>query len=128
MACIYAAESGEIVALYANDEEERRYGPPPAWAHRLRFDERTNAHILAGYGRDHNGHRLVGSELRHNGVLVTVNPDGEEEGDTGATLARTLRDYLEETRNPTGAQTVRAVRALCQVALSLMRQGRRVDG
>ncbi len=75
MATVRANNLGEIIQFLQTPEEETQYAvAPPETAYSFRFDETTNAGLIAQYNVNSNIFSMPGGTITVNGVAATINP------------------------------------------------------
>jgi hypothetical protein len=89
MAKLYGFE-GELVRFLKTFTEISLYGDPPNFDAMIEFDVDTNPSVVEGIDTDWNGHTLIGTTLRRDGQIVTINDPGDDY------LARKQADSAEE--------------------------------
>jgi len=84
------ALNGTLIRFLKTTEEIARFGDPAEFDAMLEFDGDTNPEIVYALDTDWNSHTLVGTTLRRNSAIVTVNEPGDDY------LARKQADSAEE--------------------------------
>jgi hypothetical protein len=127
MARIYADANGALLRLLKNADEEAQYGAPAGAVGTLDFDEATNAGVLDGIVADWDAHTLIGGVLSRAGVAVPIAAPGQQFAARQqlAAAKQTIQgnasglSAYRGLSSPTNAQTVAAVKALCEDVAAL---------
>lgn len=77
MAVVYTHPQRNDIGWRVSASHERDRPLPSSVTNLVRFDENTNATLLADLDRNYRAYTLVSGQLRKNNALVTINPPGQ---------------------------------------------------
>ena len=127
MATLRINPAGAVIAVLGNGTVESLNSTAPVGTTTFQFDETTNPSLAATISADMANHTVVGGQLRRNGTVVVVAPDGPERSDRNgvsqaATAALAANSAFIALASPSNAQVIAQAKELSRQNNALIRR------